>query len=60
MVMTSQKQRELFDMLVQYAGGDIELVKRAIWAASEKGGPASLTKIREYIDQHKQPEKIRA
>ena len=49
MVVTSQKQRDIFDKLVDMANGDTALVKQAIWAASQDGKPAPLSKVMDYI-----------
>lgn len=50
---------ELVTKLVKLAGGDIELVHKAIRAVKMDDKPADLEKVVEYIVQHRQPISVR-
>jgi hypothetical protein len=54
MTWTSSKP-ELVSKLVQLAGGDIELVHRAIRANTKNDKPADLAKIVDFIVKNRKP-----
>ena len=56
MVVTSEKQNELFGKLVVIARGDLELVKRAILLSAKEKDSADLAEVIAYIKAHRAPE----
>jgi hypothetical protein len=49
MRITTPKQAAALNRLANLAGGDLELVQRAIRASSENNKPAPLAKVIRYI-----------